>query len=374
MVLSDMGAEVYKVESPGSGDECRNWPPNIDDSISCYFACLNRNKKSICVNLKSEKGREIIFNLAEICDVLVENFVPGKMDKLGLGYEKVRELAPHLIYCSISGYGEKGPYRNRPGFDVIAASVGGLINITGAQGGEPCKTGVALIDIATGLYAHGAILAALLERAKTGLGQKIDCNLLSTQISCLINIGANYLNMGKEAVRWGTAHESIVPYEAFETSDGYITVGAGSNAHFVDLCRRLKIPKIANDERFRTNPLRVKNREVLVDLLKVKMREKSTADWMEIFEGASFPCGPVNTLKQVFNDPHVKEIGLVEEVTLGSGKKLKVVGPPVTYSSLDNRLRSPPPAVGEHTKYILSSVLNYSEDQIQRLYKNNDVQ
>nr|CAD7442676.1 unnamed protein product [Timema bartmani] len=201
MILGDLGAEVIKVEVPGTGDEARKWgPPFVKDSKdTCYFAALNRNKKSICVNLKSKKGQELVYDLARQCDVLVENYVPGKLRQFLLDYESVQTVAPHLVYCSLTGFGPKGPYSKRPGYDVIAASMGGLLNITGPKEGEPCKVGVAVTDIATGLYAHGAIMAALLQRARTGRGQKIDCNLLSTQIACLINVGSNYLNAGLEA-------------------------------------------------------------------------------------------------------------------------------------------------------------------------------
>jgi succinate--hydroxymethylglutarate CoA-transferase len=302
MILSDLGAQIYKVESPGQGDECRNWPPYIGDAknkISCYFASVNRNKKSICINLKSERGKEIIYDLAKNCDVLVENYVPGKLDKMGLGYETLKKIAPQLIYCSVTGYGPKGPYKTRPGYDVIAASVGGMVHITGPEDGAPCKPGVAMTDIATGLYAHGAILAALLNRTHTGKGQKIDCNLLSTQIACLINLGSNYLNVGIEAKRWGTAHASIVPYESFPTSDGYITVGTGSNGKFLDLCSRLKIPDVAQDLKYETNALRVQNRSELINKLRNIFSKKTSEDWMKIFEGATFPCGPVNNLSRV---------------------------------------------------------------------------
>lgn len=216
MILGDLGAEEIKIERPGAGDESRNWgPPYVNNTKeSCYFVSVNRNKKSVCMDIKHEKGRELLYELARRSDVLVENYVPGKLDSMKLGYDDFAEFAPHLIYCSITGFGSVGPYRKKPGYDVIAASMGGLLHITGPKNGEPVKPGVAVTDLATGLYAHGAIMAALLKRIKTGRGQKIDCNLLSTQISTLINIGSNYLNAGQEASRWGTAHQSIVPYEA----------------------------------------------------------------------------------------------------------------------------------------------------------------
>lgn len=302
MVLGDLGAEVIKVERPIEGDECRKWgPPYIGDTNeSCYFMAVNRNKKSLCVDMKSNEGKSILFELAQKSDVLVENFVPGKMDEMGLGFTDFQKVAPHLIYCSISGFGPDGPYSNRPGYDVIAASMGGLLHITGPQDGEPCKVGVALTDIMTGLYAHGAIMAALMQRSKTGFGQKIDANLLSTQVASLINIGSNYLNGGVEAKRHGTSHPSIVPYEALETKDGcYITIGTGSDKQFVDLCHRFELPHIANDSQFVSNKLRVKNREVLLQVLKGKFCTKTRNEWLKLLEGASFPYGPVNSIADV---------------------------------------------------------------------------
>lgn len=377
MILGDLGAEVIKIEQPGIGDESRRWPPYTPDKeFTCYFACLNRNKKSICIDLKSPEGREVIHELAKKSDVLVENYVPGKLDTMGLGYDSLKSVAPQLVYCSLTGYGSKGPYKNKPGYDVIAASVGGLLHITGPRNGEPCKTGVAMTDIATGLYAYGAIVTALLERTKTNKGQKIDCNLLSTQVACLINIGSNYLNANIEGSRWGTAHESIVPYEAFKTADGYVTVGTGSNAQFASLCKKLNIEHVINDERFLNNELRIKNREALISLLKPYFLSQTSSSVLKLFEGATFPYGPVNTISQVFEDPHIKEIGLVKEVPLGEDKiqSLRFVGPAVEFSDLQNYIRSPPPKLGQDTKEILKNFLNYSDSKIEALLKKNCIQ
>jgi len=301
MVLGDLGAEVIKIERLGIGDECRLWgPPFLGSKESCYFMCLNRNKKSVCVDMKSSDGKQILFDLAKNCDVLVENYVPGKLDEMGLGYSAFKDQAPHLIYCSVTGFGPEGPYKDRPGYDVIAASMGGLLHITGPSDGEPCKVGVAMTDIMTGMYAHGAIMAALLKRARTGVGQKIDCNLLSTQISSLINIGANFLMAGQEAERYGTAHASIVPYETFKTADGgYLTIGTGSDAQFHSLCSKLNLKDLAQDDRYKTNTDRVKNRVPLIALLKETFLSKSRKEWLHILEGAQFPYGPVNSISEV---------------------------------------------------------------------------
>lgn len=376
MILGDLGAEVLKIERPGSGDEARKWgPPFVGDSgESCYFLALNRNKKSVCVDIKSKKGREILYDLAKVSDVLVENYVPGKLDELQLGYEHIRAINPRLIYCSITGYGTVGPYRNKPGYDVIAASLGGLLHITGPENGQPVKVGVAITDLATGLYAHGAIMAALIKRFKTGQGQKIDANLLSIQISTLINIGSNYLNAGKEAKRLGTAHASIVPYAAFKTQDGYFTVGAGSDEQFQDFSERIGRPELANNTKFITNKLRVENREELLQILRNIFLTKTNREWKEIFEGSSCPSGPVNSLKEVFDDPHVKSIGLVKTLKHSSVGEIKVVGHPVEYSEPGVGIQSPPPTLGEHTDSVLRNVLNYDNDTITELKRQKVIQ
>ncbi|XP_050096596.1 succinate--hydroxymethylglutarate CoA-transferase [Anopheles aquasalis] len=374
MVLGDLGAEVYKIERPFVGDESRKWGPPFlrNSSDSVYFMAANRNKKSVCVNLKT--GREVIYELARKCDVLVENYVPGKLDELGLGYETLRTIAPSLIYCSITGFGSVGPYRSKPGYDVIASSIGGLLHITGSEDGPPAKVGIAITDIATGLYAHGAILAALLQRYRTGRGQKIDVNLLSTQVACLINVASNYLNANKEAKRWGTAHESIVPYEAFQTRTGYITLGCGSDAQFVDLCRLLGMKELAQDVRFANNRARVEHRRELIELLSNILRGKSSAEWMELFETASFPVGPINSMKEVFDDRHVKAIGMVKTIQHPTAGEVKLVGPPVVYSEAKNEIASVPPLLGQHTDEVLRGLLGYGDEQMKHLRESKIIQ
>lgn len=300
MILGDLGAEIVKIECPGTGDEARKWgPPFFEGTQEApYFMSLNRNKKSICVNMKT--GKDIIVELAKKSDVLIENYVPGKLPAMGLGYDDLKDVAPRLIYCSLTGYGSEGPYANRPGYDVIAASIGGLMHITGPKDSSPCKPGVALTDLATGLYAHGAILAALLQRTRTNKGQWIQCNLLSTQIASLINIGSNYLNAGKEATRWGSEHESIVPYEAFPTKDGYMTVGTGSDAQFIALMQKMELPQLLTSDKFKNNKERVKNRDELLSILRKEFSKKTNLEWIKILEGAPFPYGPVNSMSQVY--------------------------------------------------------------------------
>ncbi|KAM6103045.1 succinyl-CoA:glutarate CoA-transferase isoform 4-T4 [Theristicus caerulescens] len=239
MNLGDLGAEVIKVERPGAGDDTRAWGPPFAGTESVYFLSVNRNKKSIAINMKDSKGAKLIRELAAVSDVFVENYVPGKLTEMGLGYEDIKKIAPHIVYCSITGYGQTGPMVQRGGYDSIAAAVSGLMHITGHEDGEPVRPGVAMTDLATGLYTSGAIMAGLLQRYKTGKGLHIDCNLLSSQVACLTHIAANYLNCKIEAKRWGTAHGSIVPYQAFKTKDGYIVVGAGNDQQFVTVCKVL---------------------------------------------------------------------------------------------------------------------------------------
>lgn len=370
MILGDLGAEVIKVEHPSKGDETRSWGPPFVGSESCYFLSVNRNKKSIAVNLKHSDGLRIMQDLAKHSDVLVENFIPGSLDRIGLGFGALKEIAPQLIYCTISGYGSSGPYHKRPGYDVIAASFGGLLGVTGPEDGEPCKVGVAMTDLSTGLYAHGAIMAALLERYKTGLGQKIDCNLLSTQLACMVNLASSYLNGGIEAKRWGTAHESIVPYEAFPTSDGYLTVGGGSNDQFSALCNRLKLSHLLKDDRYASNALRVKNRKALLQTLRDTFIQKTTKEWLAILEGCSLPYGPVNTLSEAFSDPHVIDKQIVQTINHPSVGDIKQVAPAVEYSESQNKIRTPPPLLGQHTQCVLSEILKYSSERVKNLEEN----
>lgn len=366
-ILGDLGADIVKVENPKTGDDTRNWGPPFVGNTSCYFLSINRNKKSICVDLKSYEGREIIKQLANQSDVLVENYLPGKLEKFGLGYEDLKKINPQLIYCSITGYGSTGPYASRPGYDVISSSIGGLIHVTGPEDGPPCKTGVALTDLATGLYAHGAILAALFQRQTTGCGQWIKTNLLSTQIACLVNLGANYLMAGHEAKRWGTAHESIVPYQAFATSDGYITVGGGNDRQYAELCQKISRPDLSSNPKYKSNALRVKHRKDLIGELTKTLSTKTNAEWIRIFDGANFPYGPINTLTQVFSDPQVIHNGIVQEIPSSTTGTLTLVGPPVQFSGSGNRIRLPPPELGQHTEEILQKRLFYSKAKINQL-------
>ncbi|XP_055363675.1 succinate--hydroxymethylglutarate CoA-transferase isoform X2 [Betta splendens] len=305
MILGDLGAEVIKVERPGAGDDTRGWGPPFVASQSLYYLSVNRNKKSIAVDLKHPRGAAVIQELARVCDVLIENYIPGKLQHMGFGYEQLSQVNPQLIYCSISGYGQTGPRSQSPGYDSIASAVSGMMHITGPENGEPVRPGVAMTDLATGLYAHGAVMAALLQRHRTGRGLHIDCNLLSSQVSCLSHIAANYLNAGQEARRWGTAHESIVPYQAFRTKDGAIVVAATNNRQFVQVCEVLELMTLTEHPNYKSNKLRVQHRKQLLHTLSQRFVQRDTADWLQRFEGSGVPVGPINSIQEVFADPQV---------------------------------------------------------------------
>ncbi|KAJ8277027.1 hypothetical protein GJAV_G00070640 [Gymnothorax javanicus] len=373
MILGDLGAEVIKVERPGVGDDTRAWGPPFVGSESAYFLSVNRNKKSIAVNMKDPRGVKLILELAEVCDVFVENYLPGKLSEMGLGYEDVQKVAPGLIYCSVSGYGQTGPMSHKPGYDSIASAVSGMTHITGPEDGEPVRPGVAMTDLATGLYAHGAIMAALLLKQKTGRGLHIDCNLLSSQVACLSHIVANYLNAGKEARRWGTAHESIVPYQAFKSKDGYLVVAAGNDKQFVKVCKVLNLNQLAEDSKYKTNKLRVQNRKELLQILYERFSENSTDYWLRKLEETGVPCGQINSIQQVCSDPQVLHNCLIQEMDHPTAGKIAVPGPAVRFSSFKTREPSPPPLTGQHTVQVLRETLNYSDDTINKLLKTGTI-
>ncbi|KAM9096812.1 succinate--hydroxymethylglutarate CoA-transferase isoform X2 [Sarcophilus harrisii] len=337
MNLGDLGAEVIKVERPGAGDDTRAWGPPFVGSESTYFLSVNRNKKSIAVNIKDPKGVQIIKELAAVCDVFVENFVPGKLSKMGLGYEEISEIAPHIVYCSITGYGQTGPMSHRAGYDAVASAVSGLMHITGPEDGEPVRPGVAMTDLATGLYSYGAIMAGLLQRYKTGRGLYIDCNLLSSQ--------------------------------AFKTKDGYLVVGAGNDQQFVTVCKILHLPALINDSRYKTNNLRVQNRKELITILSARFAEEMTSTWLRLFEGSGIPYGPINSMSEVFAEPQVLHNGLIMEMDHPTVGKISVPGPAVRYSGFTTAEPKPPPLLGQHTVEVLKTSLGYADSAISDLLR-----
>jgi formyl-CoA transferase len=364
MLLGDMGADVIKVERPGCGDDTRTWGPPFSGGESAYYLCCNRNKRSITVDLKRPEGRELVSELARRSDVLVENFKPGMMKRLGLDYETLAAANPRLVYCSITAFGQDGPYRDRPGYDMVLSAVGGLMWITGERDGNPCKVGVAITDVLTGVQSSNAILAALLWRERSGRGQQIDASLLDAQVSALANIASNYLVAGQEAVRWGTAHESIVPYQVFPTRDRPIAIAVASQKLWESFCTLLDRPEWREDPRFRTNPDRVANRDVLLPLISGEFETRSCVEWMEALVGASIPCGPVNDMESLFADPQVRHREMIEEVPHPTIGTLRLAGLPVKYGATPGRVRSAPPLLGEHTDEVLSELLELPSERI----------
>ncbi len=367
MILGDLGAEVIKVERPDGGDDTRTWGPPFAGGESAYYLCCNRNKKSITIDLQKPRGVELVKEFARASDVLVENFTPGLMQRFGLDYETLRELNPRLVYCSITAYGQDGPYRDRPGYDMVLSAVGGLMWITGERDGEPCKVGVAITDVVTGVYASGAIMAALLWRERSGRGQYIDCSLLDAQVSALANIASSYLVAGKEAQRWGTAHESIVPYQVFRTKDRPIAIAVANQKLWVNFCKLIGKQEWTDDPRFASNPKRVENRDVLIPLVADVLADKTCDEWVELFVAASIPCGPVNNMQSLFADPQVLHRGMRAEVPHPTIGTLRLAGIPIRHSETPATIRLPPPLLGEHTDEILADVLAYPPEKIEAL-------
>jgi crotonobetainyl-CoA:carnitine CoA-transferase CaiB-like acyl-CoA transferase len=368
MMLGDLGADIIKVERPGIGDETRHWgPPFAAPGESAYFLCVNRNKRSITLDLKQPDGIRIVKELAGKCDVVLENFTPGTMDSLGIGYETLRAINPRIIYCSITGFGPDGPFSNRAGYDLAVSAFGGLMGITGEPDGPPVKVGVAITDVATGLSAQGAICAALYAREKTGRGQRIDLSLLETQVSALVNIASSYLISGEIPRRWGTAHETIVPYQGFETKDKYVIVAVGNDQLWSRFCRVIGRPELAEDPRFKTNPLRVRNRKECIGLLAPVLKTRTRDEWVTLLNNEAIPCAPINTMDEVFQNPQVLHRNMLVEVDHPKAGKIKLVGIPVKYSDSKATIRLPPPVLGEHTREILSEILGYDDQQFEDL-------
>jgi formyl-CoA transferase len=367
MILGDQGAEVIKVERPGTGDDTRTWGPPFSGGESAYYLSCNRNKKSIVIDLKIPEGLDLVRELAKTSDVLVENFTPGLTKRMGLDYETLHELNPRLVYASITAYGQDGPYRDRPGYDMVLSAVGGLMWITGEKDGNPCKVGVAITDVLTGVYSSGAITSALLWRERSGRGQFLDISLLDVQVSGLANIASNYLVAGKEATRWGTAHESIIPYQVFQTKDRPIAIAVANQKLWVSFCKLVGKEKWQNDPRFESNPKRVENREVLLPLIHELFAQKTCEEWMELLVRASIPCGPVNNMEHLFADPQVQHRNMIADVPHPTIGTLRLAGLPIKYSETPGVIRRPPPLLGEHTDEVLTEVLGYSPDQVETL-------
>jgi crotonobetainyl-CoA:carnitine CoA-transferase CaiB-like acyl-CoA transferase len=382
-VLADLGAEVIKVERPGAGDETRAWgPPWLPDREgaetreSAYFASANRGKRSITLDLGRPEGQAIARRLAARADVLVENYKVGTLARRGLGYHDLAGENPGLVYCSISGFGEDGPYRSRPGYDFLIQAMGGLMSVTGVADGEPgggpVKVGVAITDLLTGMYAATAILAALAHRDRSGRGQHVDLALLDVQVAMLANQAQAYLVTGVPPRRLGNAHPSIVPYQAFPSRDGQVVLAVGNDGQFAGLCEVAGRPELARDPRFATNASRVEHRAALVGVLAPILASRPTAEWVEALEGAGVPCGPINDLGQVFDDPQVRHRGLRVVVGDPQVAGLPVVASPIRLSETPVRYERPP-ALGEHTREVLVDLLGMDEAEVAALRRSGVV-
>jgi crotonobetainyl-CoA:carnitine CoA-transferase CaiB-like acyl-CoA transferase len=367
MFLGDLGAEVVKVEQPGVGDDTRGWGPPFTGGESAYFLCVNRNKKSVTVDLKSKEGVALLRRLAEHADVLIENFRPGAMERLGLGEKELRAINPKLIYASLSGFGADGPMSDAPGYDLIVQAWGGLMSITGPADGEPSKVGVAIIDLVAGLMLGKSIAAALFAREKLGVGQKIDTSLLEAEVACLINVGSNYLVEASIPRRWGNAHPSIVPYQSFKTADGYLVIGVASEGIWRRFCQAIGRAEWADDSRFEKNSNRVENRSLLIGLLAEIFLGRSTDEWLKLLNSAEVPCAPVQTVDQVFKAPQVLHREMLLQVEHPTAGIVRMAGIPVKFSATPASVRLPPPLLGQHNEEVLESWLGMNDKEISEL-------
>ncbi|HEA47322.1 MAG TPA: CoA transferase [bacterium] len=378
MLLADMGAEVIKVERPGKGDDTRAFGPPFIEGESAYFLSINRGKKSITVNFKKDKGREIIYQLIKKSDVLLENFRPGTLDKIGLGYETIEKINPQIIYTSISGFGQIGPERLKAGYDLTVQGMGGIMSLTGDPSGPPYKVGTSISDILAGIYACQGILLALIARNKNGKGQKVDVSMLDCQVSLLTYQAGIYFATGLVPKRKGNQHPTICPYETFKASDEYINIAIGNDKlwqKFCDLLAPLEknsltglgLKEIKDDPKFSSNPKRVENRDELFLIIGKIIREKKAQEWLKIFDGEGIPAGPILSVDKVLSHPQVLAQEMVVEVNHPKSGKIKLTGIPVKLSATPGSIDKPPPLLGEHNDEVLSHILGYSKEEIKSL-------
>jgi crotonobetainyl-CoA:carnitine CoA-transferase CaiB-like acyl-CoA transferase len=376
-LLADLGAEVIKIERPGSGDDTRGWgPPYLknaageDTHESAYFLAANRGKKSVTVDISRPEGQRIVRALAQQCDILLENYKAGDLQRYGLGYEALRELNPRLIYCSITGFGQTGPMRNVAGYDFIVQAMGGLMSITGERddlpGGGPQKVGVAVADITTGMYSAVAVLAALAHRERTGEGQYIDMALLDVQVAMVANMNMNYLVSGRVPKRQGNAHANIVPYQVFDAKDGQFVLAVGNDSQFAKFCEAARCD-FANDPRFKKNADRVRNRAVLIPMLADVLRTRTVEEWVATLEPLGIPVGPINDLAQTFEHPQVKARGMRIDLPHPLSGAVPLVANPIKMSKTPTGASTAPPLLGQHTSEVLREHLSLSDSEIEAL-------
>ena len=376
--LADLGAEVIKVERPGAGDDTRGWgPPWVKDRDgkdtrdSSYYLSCNRGKKSMTLDISKPEGQRIVRELAAKCDVLVENYKVGTLARYGLGYEQLRAINPRLIYCSITGFGQSGPYAPRPGYDFVFQGMGGLMSITGERdelpGGGPMKVGIAITDILTGMYASLAITAAIAHCERGGSGQYIDMALLDCMVAFNANQISGYLVSGNIPKRYGNAHPNVVPYQVFPCKDGHIILAVGNDSQFASFCNVAGRPELAEDERFRLMTGRIVNRDALIPLIAEIMKQRGMHEWIEVLEGANVPCGPINNMQQVFEDPQVQHRGLKVEIPTSAGVPCPTVASPMRFSETPVEYTVPPPTLGQHTQEILQDLLGMDRQAVDAL-------
>jgi len=376
--LADLGAEVIKIERPGSGDDTRSWgPPFLKDKDgkdtreAAYFLSVNRGKKSVTLDISKPEGQRIARELAAKSDVLIENYKVGGLARYGLAYEDLRKTNPRIIYCSITGFGQSGPSAHRPGYDFIFQGMGGLMSITGERDGEPGggpqKVGIAVTDVLAGMYASLAITAAIAHRERTGVGQYIDLALLDSIVAFGANQILNYFASGKVPGRYGNAHANVVPYEVFATADGHVILAVGNDSQFASFCKVAGRPELAADARYATMPGRITNRAMLIPLLREILRERSSAHWLTELEAGNVPCGPINNYKEVFEDPQVRHRGLKVEISHSAGVPCPAVASPMRFSETPVEYAVPPPLLGEHTRQVLGDLLGMRREELDRL-------
>lgn len=368
MVLADLGADIIKVERPGKGDDLRGWgPPFLADGESTYFLAVNRNKRSITIDLKSEDGAKTAARLAEQCDVVLENFIVGTMEKFGLGYEHLRKANPRLVYCSISGYGNNGPLYRRPGYDIVVQGMSGLMSVTGERNGDPMRVGVAIVDIITGLYSAIGILGALSARATSGAGQRVDTSLLEGSLAIMPNLTSAFLLADVLPDRFGNGHPNAVPYKTFPTQDGFVTLAIGNDEQWVRFCRALGLPDYAQDRRFASNADRVQRRDEVDHMVTEWLGNKTTDVLINSLQAAEVPCGPIYTLDKILGNPQVEALNIIKSIQHPTSGALKLIGAPFRMSQSDTDPYAAPPLIGQHSDEILREVLAMTEAEIRAL-------
>lgn len=383
-LLSDLGADVMKVERPGTGDDTRAWGPPFltrEDGTtteeSAYFLCANRGKRSITLDVSSKVGQDLLHELVKDCDVFVENYKFGDMQRYGLDFKTLSEINPRLVYCSITGFGQTGPYRKRAGYDFVVQAMGGLMSITGERdgvpGGGPQKCGVPISDLMTGMYASVAIVSALFERVGSGRGQYVDMSLLDTQVAWLANQASNYLVGGSHPRRWGNAHPNLAPYQSFPASDGSLIVAVGNDRQFRAMCEALGLINLPDDDRYRRNADRLKNRESLVEVLSARFEEEERDTWLKLLKSVGVPCGPIQSIPEALEDPHIRAREMVFSLPHSSGASAPQVANPIKFSRSSIDYLRAPPALGEHTETILKNELGKSVEQIEAMRRDGTI-